>query len=37
MIGMGASYTVSAVILPQLENPDEAMHMDKDSGSWFGM
>ena len=36
--GACASYTMSAVILPQLSDPESGdVYMDKEQGSWFGM
>ena len=35
--GACASYTMSAVILPQLSDPESGdVYMDKEQGSWFG-
>ena len=35
--GACASHTMSAVVLPQLSDPNnEDLYMDKEQGSWFG-
>ena len=36
MFGTGLSYPMSAVILPQLADPNGDIYLDKDKGSWFG-
>ena len=36
MFGTGLSYPMSAVILPQLADPDGDIYLNKENGSWFG-
>ena len=36
MISMGACYTMSAIIIPQLRDMSDPLYMDKELGSWFG-